>query len=194
MPQNQVNKQYNNCVGKSMSKKLKVKYKKLKKGDLLKDYNNQNNKYNKLLKEISLGNKTIAKQSIIYKFPKFKSVKIKNRIQSLGEFKVELYLKNKSIQYITEVQFKGCINPKTKRNLRYDFFIEKLGVCIEFDGEQHFKQIKEFDGDDNGLAFRKRKELDKIKNNFCINNKIKLFRISYKDIDNIDKILCSLNK
>lgn len=51
-------------------------------------------------------------------------------------------------------------------------------MCIEYDGEQHFKSIKWFGGDE---ALKNVKIRDNIKNKFCQDNNIKLIRISYMD-------------
>ena len=69
---------------------------------------------------------------------------------------------------------------------KVDFYINDLNLCIEFDGKQHFEPVKHFGGKVN---FDKTKKRDEIKNNFCFNNNIKLLRISYKDINNVENIL-----
>jgi len=60
---------------------------------------------------------------------------------------------------------------------------------IEYDGVQHFKSIDYFGGE-NG--FKKRQQNDKIKNIYCIKNKIKLLRIRY-DENIFEKIRLNLN-
>ncbi len=98
---------------------------------------------------------------------------------SNGEIIVEEYLKNKGIEYNKEHTFNGCKNDIA---LRFDFYLPSKNICIEYDGEQHFKPIEYFGGEDK---FKKVKENDHIKNEFCKNNNIKLIRIPYtvKDID-----------
>ena len=66
---------------------------------------------------------------------------------------------------------------KDIRKLKFDFFLPDYNVCIEFDGEQHFK-ICEWGEKKLKDSIKK----DGIKNSFCENNNIKLLRISYKDI------------
>lgn len=51
-------------------------------------------------------------------------------------------------------------------------------MCIEFDGIQHFKNIGYW-GDKKGLIENKKR--DEIKNNYCINNNIKLIRVRYDE-------------
>lgn len=102
---------------------------------------------------------------------------------SRGEERVENYLKYKGIKYITQKTFNGL---KNKNNLYFDFYLPDYDLCIEFDGQLHFKSIEFFGGD---LALLQNQKHDKIKNDYCINNKIKLLRIHYKDINNIEKII-----
>lgn len=63
--------------------------------------------------------------------------------------------------------------------------------CIEVDGEQHFEENKNrfygrfygcYGGKDGiEKSFAERVALDKIKTNYCLQNNIKLIRISYKE-------------
>ena len=55
-------------------------------------------------------------------------------------------------------------------------------IYVEYDGEQHFKEVSVWGGE-KGLKERIRRDF--IKDEFCRNNKIKLFRISY--LDNIEE-------
>lgn len=102
---------------------------------------------------------------------------------SYGEKKIKEYLNTNGFKYEQQKKFEKCIN---KKNLLFDFYLSDINLCIEFDGKQHFKSIKYFGGEE---GFIQRKKNDIIKNNFCYENKIKLLRISYEDINIIDKIL-----
>lgn len=169
-----------------MSKK---KSKKALHREMIEKYHSQNNKYNTLLKEIELGVANVKDIKVKKNFPSFKSIIPKDYCQSKGEELVELALIERKIQYLKEVQFKGCINKLTRRPLRFDFFIESISTCIEFDGEQHYRQVMTFDGNDNGKAFKKRKKLDHIKDSYCKAHGIKLIRIKYTQISHIDEII-----
>ena len=70
--------------------------------------------------------------------------------------------------------------------MRFDFYIPKLKLCIEFDGEQHFK-IKTIWG--GKKAFKYTKTNDKIKNRYCVENKINLLRIPYTKLKEVELIL-----
>ena len=106
---------------------------------------------------------------------------------SKGEDEIEKYLIKSEINYKREYRFKDCINPKSNKILPFDFYLPNHNLCIEYQGEQHFKTTKFFEkraGGLEGLKYR-----DNIKKQYCQNNSIKLLEISYKDINNITTIL-----
>ncbi len=102
---------------------------------------------------------------------------------SKGELLISNFLDNENIKYNQEYCFNNC---KNKKQLPFDFYIKELNTCIEFDGEQHFNSVEYFGGEKK-LKYIQRN--DEIKNTFCKNNDIKLIRIPYTEIRNIDKIL-----
>ena len=101
---------------------------------------------------------------------------------SLKEKEIAKLLDEMNIEYIQQKTFNNCINPKTNRLLRFDFFLPKYNCCIEYDGKQHFQVNDYFGGIE---AFNDTKYRDNVKNNYCQLNNIKLFRINYLNI--IDK-------
>ena len=64
--------------------------------------------------------------------------------------------------------------------MRYDFIIlndnEQPLYLIEYDGEQHFKSVERWGGEEK---LKKQQEYDKIKNNYAINHNLPLIRIPY---------------
>ena len=98
------------------------------------------------------------------------------RKNSIGENKIMEYLENRNINYIFNKSLKDC-SIKNKK-LRFDFYLPEYNICIEYDGEQHFKPIKVFGGDKH---YQLTLERDNIKNQWCLDNNIKLYRISYRD-------------
>lgn len=86
---------------------------------------------------------------------------------SYGERKIKNFLDLNNIEYIRQKMFSDC---KFIKPLKFDFYLPKYNILIEFDGEQK---------NNNKLEIRQQK--DNIKNNYCINNNIKLFRILYND-------------
>jgi very-short-patch-repair endonuclease len=105
--------------------------------------------------------------------------------QSRGENKIERYLIDNNIKYETQKKFDDCVKSK---KLSFDFWISDKNILIEFDGLQHFYPLG-FQGGLKKLEYTK--ECDKIKDEYCINKNIRLLRISYKEINEIDKILSS---
>jgi len=102
---------------------------------------------------------------------------------SKGEKKIRSFLIKNRIKFDEQKKFKEC---KNVRELPFDFYLPKLNICIEYDGEQHYNAIEIWGGDDR---LNNIKSNDSIKNYFCTQNNIKLIRIPYKDYDNIDTIL-----
>jgi len=105
---------------------------------------------------------------------------------SKGEENIEKFLLENSIDFITQKSFENCINPKTGKKLRFDFYLPKLNTCIEYDGELHYISVKYFGGE---KEFERIKEMDLIKNEFCKKEGINLLRISYLEFKNIIGIL-----
>jgi hypothetical protein len=100
---------------------------------------------------------------------------------SVGENTVKKYLDDNKIKYIKQYRFNDC---KNKQPLPFDFYLPDYNMCIEYDGEQHFKPHIFFGGD---VGFELLKINDYIKENYCINNNIKLLRIKYDE--NVDQSL-----
>lgn len=111
-------------------------------------------------------------------------------ISSKGEIRVKQLLDKINVEYVTQKTFDDCIY---KDKLRFDFYLPNYNLIIEYDGEQHFKPV---DFANNGLKwatelFKCNQLKDKIKNDYCKNNNIKLIRIPFWDFNNIETILAS---
>jgi hypothetical protein len=102
---------------------------------------------------------------------------------SKGEDEIEKYLIKSDIEYIREKTFNECINPKTNKKLPFDFYLPKFNTIIEYHGEQHYKEYKNYFESAGGL--KGRQERDKIKENFGKNNNINYIIISYKEFNQI---------
>jgi hypothetical protein len=94
---------------------------------------------------------------------------------SKGEKIISDFLLSKNISYIPQYSLSKC---RYKNPLEFDFFIPINNLIIEYDGIQHFKPIEFFGGE---KAFQDRILKDQIKNEYCLDNDIKLIRISYKN-------------
>lgn len=102
---------------------------------------------------------------------------------SKGERRIISFLTEKNIDFIFQKKFDECLS---KNKLSFDFYLSEQNICIEYDGDQHFKPINYFGGIEQ---FNKQKQNDKIKNKYCLDNKIKLIRIPFYKYDEIEKIL-----
>jgi hypothetical protein len=100
---------------------------------------------------------------------------------SHGEKSVKLWLDNHSVKYKQQKTFDDC---KDKNLLPFDFYLPDYNCCIEYDGEQHYRPVDYFGGEN---SFKKTVMHDKIKNDYCKDNNIKLLRISY--FANVDEEL-----
>jgi very-short-patch-repair endonuclease len=101
--------------------------------------------------------------------------------ESHGETKVRKFLENNKILFTPQKRFKDC---KYKLPLPFDFYLNDLNICIEYDGEQHSRQLNLYKNEEN---YEIRKIKDKIKTNYCLNNNILLIRIRYNE--NIENVL-----
>ena len=96
--------------------------------------------------------------------------------------KVEKWLKSKHIEYIREYTFDDC---KDIKCLPFDFYLPKYNYCIEVDGSHHEKPVKfgDMTTEEAVRRFKITQKHDKIKDNYCENNNIKLIRIPQNKIE-----------
>lgn len=100
--------------------------------------------------------------------------------ESNGEKAVAKYLTAHNIGFVRQKKFEGC---RIKHMLPFDFYLPKLNLCIEYDGEQHFHPIEYFGG---AKKFEYTHYRDLFKNKFCKDHQIRLIRIKYtEDVNNV---------
>ena len=104
-------------------------------------------------------------------------------MRSRGNAEIEKILINNNIEFHKESQIKS-----DNKIYRYDFAIinkeNQIIRLIEFDGEQHYPGV--FSGGWNTEeSFIKRKESDKVKNEWAASHNIPLVRIPYWERDNV---------
>lgn len=98
---------------------------------------------------------------------------------SKGELAIVKFLETNNINYVSQKKFDGC---KNKRHLPFDFYLPELNLCIEYDGEQHFRRAGY---DKDGSILKRVQRNDKIKNEYCKTQGIQLLRIGFdEDINN----------
>lgn len=115
--------------------------------------------------------------------------KCHNTSTSRGVKEISSILTKHGIDYHREYRFNDCVY---RNKLPFDFYLPEHRTCIEFDGEQHFK-IKEHWGGEK--EFNLIQIRDEIKNKYCENNDISLYRIRYDEPlhDKMDYIIGGLN-
>lgn len=96
--------------------------------------------------------------------------------ESHGENKIREILTKNNIPYINQKTFSNFNYSDTNGKPRFDFYLPTFNTCIEYDGEQHFSLIFNFDTEEK---FELRKKHDLEKNEYCKNNNIILIRIPY---------------
>jgi len=101
-------------------------------------------------------------------------------IISKGESLISKYLDTNNYIYVKQKYYKFLGN-----KLYFDFYIKSKKIYIEYDGEQHFLN-KKFGNKYSAIENHNR---DIIKNNYICSKNKTLFRIHYKDIRNINKLL-----
>ena len=103
---------------------------------------------------------------------------------SKGERAVRYLLENKNIEFNQEHRFGDC---KDKNKLPFDFYLHGYNLCIEYDGEQHYKYVQYIHKNEKRYLQQRRR--DRIKNQYCLDNNITLLRIHQDDYKNIGSIL-----
>lgn len=109
---------------------------------------------------------------------------------SRGEVAIMEWFKENKINYIHQHKFNDCINPITNYKLKYDFYIPAKDILIEYDGEQHTRigaKVRNHiltENEIKNIQYR-----DTIKTNYALLNNIKLIRIPYTELKNVDNIL-----
>ena len=118
-----------------------------------------------------------------------------HKISSFQWIVNKLLIEN-NVKYKVEYRFQELYGVDKVNLLRFDFAILNddgtLKCLIECQGEQHFKPVDEFGGNQ---TYKKQTENDNLKRKFVKNNNIKLIEISYKDkkYEKVEKILKNNN-
>jgi len=95
---------------------------------------------------------------------------------SNGELLISKILNEKKIQYIQQKTFPGC---KNIRKLKYDFYLPKQNILIEYNGAQHYNCIKYWHYGKRSLASQQHR--DRIKKDYALSNGYKFLIIKYDE-------------
>lgn len=105
---------------------------------------------------------------------------------SLGEVRIAEIFNSHGVKYDHDRSV-GCINPKTGRQLLFDFVVENYDglnrFIVEFDGCQHFRTAPE--AWEKTLPLEERIKYDEYKNQWCSENNIPLIRIPYTHLNKL---------
>lgn len=110
-------------------------------------------------------------------------------IASRGELKIKQWLEEQKISYKEQKTFSDCRNPQTDYPLKFDFYIYNSNILIEYDSEQHYRQMYLGKNHKTLSDLNKTKQRDEIKNEYVKQKNIKLLRIPYFEFQNIPVIL-----
>jgi len=105
---------------------------------------------------------------------------------STGERKIDNFLRLNDIEFSSQAKFDNAKFLKSKRSMRFDFYIKDYNLIIEYDGEQHFRPVDNWGGEKKFKSLQKR---DLEKNNYCLKNNIDMLRIPYTEFNNIEEVL-----
>lgn len=106
---------------------------------------------------------------------------------SIGEINFFQSLSDLNLDFRWQYTFEDLVAPDTKAKLKYDFavFIGEKIYLFELDGEQHYKPVKRFGGEE---SFQRTVLLDTLKNDYVEQHpNLNLVRISYTEYSKIDK-------
>ena len=110
-----------------------------------------------------------------------------------GELRIKNVLDDNGVSYEREKRFSDC---RDYFPLPFDFYLPEHNICIEFDGEQHYNSnfyvtMKSKNPEE---LFEKEQLHDEIKTKYCEEKGIKLIRIPYSKLNQIEKIVLDIFK
>lgn len=104
------------------------------------------------------------------------------RKKSKGELVLKNFFIKNNIEFIEEYKPEGL---KHERQLSIDFYLPKVNLLVEFQGEQHFRPAVNYGGVETLLPQLKR---DQIKRKFAYDNKLELLAIEKYQLKDLDII------
>lgn len=181
----QVEKQVNNFLEKTESFLLEHKLK------LIEQSSYVNRNVSELIVKCENDHTTTIKYSQLYdNYIPFCTICEISLNKSSGEREMSKTIQGLDVEFETEWHFNK--HPQLKGTgttyLRFDFFLPDYNLVIEYDGEQHFKDIPHWS------SLKSLQRRDQIKNQFCLDNNIRLLRIPYTIKPTEELILYYINK
>lgn len=114
----------------------------------------------------------------------------KSRSMPKGEERIFDYLSKNNIIFIHGYEFDDLFGVNDGR-LSYDFYLPTENLLIEYNGEQHYRSVKYFGGEEK---FKIQQEHDLRKYNYANLHNYNLLIIPYTQYGNIEEILSSTIK
>lgn len=100
---------------------------------------------------------------------------------SRGEKTIRKWLTKNDIRFESQKRFEDC---KDEKPLPFDFYLPDFNLCVEYQGEQHYKPrfFVNRKGIMDGIrTFEKLCRHDEMKRKYCKKNNIRLLEITYRD-------------
>lgn len=94
---------------------------------------------------------------------------------------------------IREARFEGLVNDRTGAALRIDFYSPKFNLAVEYQGEQHFREVPFFQHKESD-SLENRVYRDSIKRNYFKNTSITYVEWSYSTPVNTVNVINMLKK
>lgn len=104
-----------------------------------------------------------------------KGIKWCSKCVNKTEGKLLLYLQKK--YKVIVGNFEWCRSPLTKRFLPFDFYLPELGILVELDGGQHFRDVKYFK---KSSDFQRSRDVYKMKT--ALQHNIRIIRLLQDDV------------
>lgn len=104
-------------------------------------------------------------------------------LHSKGEAKIQQLLDILNIKYERQKVFNECRGKTGRQPLFFDFYLPEYNMCLEYQGEQHYRPVNFFGGED---AFNNLQLNDSEKEKFCRENNIILIKIKYNQYNNLN--------
>ena len=107
---------------------------------------------------------------------------------SIGNMLVKKALTELNVEYISEHRVNLANNSWGK----FDFYVPKYNLMIEFDGKQHFGPEKMYSDKDDASAearFKQQQLRDHYKDKYCIDNGYNMLRIPYWEQNNVSNVI-----
>ena len=105
---------------------------------------------------------------------------------SIGEQKILKILKENNIDFEEQKKYKDLF---FKKQLKFDFYLPKYNLLIEYNGRQHYNFISFFDK--TRKDFLESRHRDWLKRKYAKHNNINLLTIPYWEFNNLENILKS---